>query len=107
MVTAFNKVDLLPSGHNPIDQLSLDHAAVLVSARCGLNIDDLLEAVEAAMVQYLVPLHVFLPYKRGDLLSLLHERGQVDEAEHKAEGIEVYARLPGRLVPYFETYKLE
>lgn len=107
LVIAFNKADLLPAGYNPIDQMRLDHAAVLVSARSGSGIDYLLEAVEAAMIQYLMPLHVFLPYKRGDLLSLLHERGQVDEEEHKADGIEVFARLPGRLLPYFEAYKME
>jgi GTP-binding protein HflX len=107
MVTAFNKADLLPDGFNPIDQIPLDHAAVLVSAMSGLGIDNLLEAVEASMVQYLTPLHVFLPYERGDLLSLLHERGQVDEENHGAQGIEVYARLPERLVPYFEAYKME
>jgi len=106
LVTAFNKADLLKDGFNPIEQLRQDKAAVLVSAVSGQGIDNLLEAVEAAMVQYLIPLHVFLPYKRGDLLSLLHERGQVDEQEHKAQGIEVYARLPQRLTPYFEAYRV-
>lgn len=107
LVTAFNKVDLLPAGVNPIDQKRLDHASVLVSAMTGQGIDNVLAAVEAMMVQYLTPLHVFLPYKRGDLLSLLHERGQVDEENHGAQGIEVFARLPERLVPYFEAYKME
>ena len=107
LVIAFNKADLLPTGVNPIEQMPSDHAAVLVSAMSGQGIDDLLEAVEAAMIQYLTLLHVFLPYERGDLLSLLHERGQVDEENHGAQGIEVYARLPERLVPYFETYKIE
>ncbi len=107
LVTAFNKADLLPGGFNPADEVQLDHASVLVSAKTGLGIDDLLEAVEAAMVQYLVPIHVFLPYKRGDLLSLIHERGQVDEESHNAEGIEIYARLPGRLLPYVEAYEMD
>jgi GTP-binding protein HflX len=107
LVTAFNKADLLPAGFNPANEVQLDHASVLVSAKTGAGMDDLLEAVEAAMVQYLVPLHVFLPYKRGDLLSLLHERGQVDEESHSGEGIEIYARLPGRLLPYFAAYEMD
>lgn len=107
LVTAFNKADLLQDGFNPIEHVKLDHAAVLVSAQDGYGIDDLLEAIEAAMVQYLSPLHVFLPYQRGDLVSLLHERGQVDEEIHNAEGIELYARLPGRLLPYFAAYMLD
>lgn len=107
MVTAFNKADLLPPGYNSIEKMQLDHAAVLVSAKTGSGIHDLLEAIEGAMVQYLSPLRVFLPYERGDLLSMLHERGQVDEEIHNAEGVEVYVLLPDRLFPYFEAYRVE
>ncbi|MCA9946106.1 MAG: hypothetical protein KC449_21630, partial [Anaerolineales bacterium] len=59
---------------------------------------------DAAMVRYLRPLTVLLPYKRGDLLSMMYERGQVDGEEHTAEGVIVYGRLPQRLIPYFEPY---
>ncbi len=107
LITAFNKADLLPDDFDPIAQMLPERAAVLVSAVTGLGIDNLLEAVEAAMFQYLTPLHIFLPYKRGDLLSLLHERGQVDAEDHLAEGVDVYGRLPERLVPYFEAYRVK
>jgi GTP-binding protein HflX len=50
------------------------------------------------------PIKVHLPYKRGDLLSMMHERGQVESEEHGAEGITVFARMPERLLPYFEPY---
>ncbi len=106
IVIAFNKADLLPYDFNPVEQLPTEKVAVLVSAVTGLGIDNLLEAVEGAMFQYLTPLHIFLPYKRGDLLSMLHERGQVDAEEHRGDGVEVYGRLPERLVPYFEAYKV-
>jgi GTP-binding protein HflX len=49
---------------------------------------------------------VLLPYKRGDLLSMFHERGQVDKEEHGGDGVTVNGRLPARLVPYFEPYQL-
>jgi len=107
MIIALNKVDLLPSGVEPTLISKLGRPAVLVSAVSGHGINNLLEAVEAAMIQYLHALHVFLPYERGDLLSLIYERGQVDEEDHGVDGIEVYGRLPGRLVPYFEDYQLK
>ncbi len=107
MVVALNKVDLLPEGADPRQTLELFDPAVLVSARKGLGLDDLMVAVEAAMVQYLQPLHVMLPYKRGDLLAMLYERGQVDGETHLAEGVEVYGRLPGRLLPYFAQYVIK
>ncbi len=76
-----------------------------VSAVTGQGKEDLLVTIEAMMVRYLQPLQVMLPYKRGDLLSLFHERGQVDGEEHGAEGVQLYGRLPPRLIPYFEPYR--
>lgn len=104
-VIALNKADLLPEGHDPVQSLGITGPAVLVSARTGQGIDELMVAIEAAMVGSLQPIHVLIPYNRGDLLSLFHERGQVDGEEHNAEGFVVYGRLPARLLPYFEPYK--
>lgn len=103
-VIALNKIDLLAASNPNLESSDLNHPAVLVSALTGQGIDTLLAAVEAAMTQYLEPLHVLLPYDRGDLLSLIYERGQVDDESHSAEGIEIYGRLPLRLVPYFDKY---
>jgi GTP-binding protein HflX len=105
-VIALNKTDLVKDGEVDLESISLDHPAVLVSAKTGEGIDSLLAALEAAMTQYLVPLHVLLPYQRGDLLSLIYERGQVDDEAHSSEGIEVFGRIPPRLAPYFEQFML-
>ena len=103
-VVALNKIDLLPKGADPARELGVSPVAVPVSARTGQGIAELLVAVEAAMVRYLRPLIVLLPYQRGDLLSLLYERGQVDSEEHNADGVLIHGRLPARLLPYFESY---
>ncbi len=105
-VIALNKIDALPDGLDPMANLDLEHPAVPVSAYTGEGIDELLVAIEAAMMKYLVPLKIHLPYQRGDLLSMIHERGQVDSEEHGADGVTVHARLPERLTPYFEAYKV-
>ncbi len=107
IIVALNKADLLAETDDIIASLDLDRVAVTVSALTGQGIDELLAAVEAAMVQYLRPIHLFLPYERGDLLSLLHKRGQVDGEDHQADGVEVYGRLPDRLFHYFEAYRLD
>lgn len=104
MVVALNKVDLLQPGENPLETFDLPYPVVPVSAVTGQGIEELLVAIDAAMVRYLQPLRVLLPYKRGDLLSMMYERGQVDSEEHTADGVIVHGRLPKRLVPYFEPY---
>jgi GTP-binding protein HflX len=103
-VTALNKIDLVPRADGLLAQLVPGGPAVMISAVTGQGIDDLMTTIEAAMVGYLHPLQVLLPYERGDLLSLFHERGQVDGEEHCAEGIRLTGRIPARLAPYFEPY---
>jgi GTP-binding protein HflX len=106
MVVALNKVDLLTDDKNPADGLSVSAVAVPISALKGNGISMLLTAVEAVMERNLQPLTVKLPYKRGDLLSFFHERGQVNSEDHLADGVVVSGRLPDRLIPYFELYRL-
>ena len=106
MVVALNKADKLPADCDPIADLGILDPTVLVSARTGQGIEALLSTLETVMTQTLRPLHVVLPYKRGDLLSMVYERGQVEEEKHSVDGVEVFGRLPGRLLPYFEPYKV-
>jgi GTP-binding protein HflX len=103
-VIALNKVDLVRSDGLPQLMLNNKDPVVRVSSVTGYGIDELLVAVEAVMVRYLEPLRIFLPYQRGDLLSLFHERGQVENEEHLADGIRLSGRLPHRLVPFFLPY---
>ncbi|MCA9995579.1 MAG: GTPase HflX [Anaerolineales bacterium] len=106
MVVALNKCDQVEDPAELAAELEIEGAAVPVSALTGQGIEELLVALEAAMVQALHPLHVLLPYKRGDLMSLFHERGQVDAETHGVDGVEIYGRLPSRLLPYLEPYKV-
>lgn len=105
-IMALNKCDAVEDPASLASKLGITAVSVPVSAKTGSGIPELLVALEAAMVQQLEPLRVLLPYKRGDLVSLFHERGQVDSESHSAEGAELYGRLPARLLPYFEPYRL-
>lgn len=106
MVVALNKADLLPAGHDIRAELALESPAALVSARTGAGLDELLVLIEAAMVQLLDPVHVLLPYDRGDLMSLFYERGQVDQEEHTQLGVDLFGRIPNRLMPLFAPYQV-
>ncbi len=103
-VIALNKIDLLESGINPGEGLTLPSVAVPISALTGEGIDSLLLAIEAVIERELQQVTVKIPYSRGDLLSLFHERGQVNDEDHLADGTVIYGRLPHRLVPYFEGF---
>ncbi|GAB4158815.1 MAG: GTPase HflX [Candidatus Promineifilaceae bacterium] len=107
MVIALNKIDQLSAEERAtLSSLDFSAPAVPVSALTGEGIEELLIAVEAAAEQYMAPLRVRLPYDRGDLLSLFHERGQVESEEHGVDGVILFGRLPRRLQPAFAAYEL-
>lgn len=106
-IMALNKVDRLPPDADPAAELPIEHIAVPISALKGRGIDELLVAIEAVIETQFPPITVKLPYSRGDLLSMFHERGQVSSENHQADGVLVYGRLPERLQPYFKEYKAD
>ena len=86
--------------------MGITQPAVCVSALTGEGTEELLQLIESTAMTAFEPITVLLPYRRGDLLSLFHERGQVETEEHGGDGVRVDGRLPQRLLPYFAQYHL-
>ena len=78
--------------------------SVVVSARTGEGITEALAAVEADLPRPAVEVDVLLPYDRGDLLSRVHDSGEVLSLEHTGDGTRLTARvnesLAGELAAY-------
>ncbi len=78
--------------------------SVVVSAQTGEGIADALVAIEADLPRPQIEVAALLPYDRGDLLSRVHENGEVLSVEHTGEGTLLTARvneaLAGELAPY-------
>jgi len=79
-------------------------SAVLVSARTGAGLAELLEVLSRELPHPEVEVEILLPYARGDLVSRVHRDGEVLSEEHTADGTLLRARvLPGvaaQLAPY-------
>src|SRR5215218_2960988 len=58
--------------------LAREPHAVVVSARTGEGIDELLSAIEADLPQPAKHVDVLLPYARGDLLNQIHTQGEIE-----------------------------
>lgn len=71
--------------------------AVVVSARTGQGIEDLLQAIEQDLPTGLTDVDVLVPYSRGDLISRAHRTGEVLQEEHGAAGTRLRARVPASL----------
>jgi GTP-binding protein HflX len=78
--------------------------AVVVSARTGEGMEELLGAIEADLPQPSAHVDVVLPYSRGDLLNQIHLEGEIESLDHEADGTHVVARVNGSLANDLEAY---
>src|SRR5207248_9337516 len=73
-----------------------ERGCVVVSARTGMGIEDLLAAVDARLPRRDQEIRVLVLYERGDLVARAHQEGEVLAVRHAAEGDELTARVaPG------------
>ncbi|MEM9774040.1 MAG: GTPase HflX [Chloroflexota bacterium] len=107
MVYAFNKIDALPEGMSVGDLPQVDSWAVNVSAHTGAGIEDLRQAVFKAVQSTYTTIEIKLPYDRGDLVNLFHERGFVDLESYEEDHVAMQGRIPPRLTSYFKQFTEE
>jgi GTP-binding protein HflX len=77
---------------------------VFVSAKTGEGLNDLIAALERDLPRPEIDVTVLLPYSRGDLVSRLHDDGEILAESHTGEGTLLTARvkpdLAGELAAY-------
>jgi GTP-binding protein HflX len=105
IVTALNKIDLLPDPEAVVDQLAGEFPdAAPISAETGQGIDGLLRRLEVVLNRSLLPIEALIPYEAGELVNLWHIHGLIEEEEHTPDGVRIRGLLPpplwGRLQPY-------
>ncbi|MCI8424852.1 MAG: GTPase HflX [Adlercreutzia sp.] len=81
----FNKCDLLDEDMLAGLRRRYPHA-LFVSARTGQGTEALIDALSQAASASDEKLTVLVPYQRGDLVSLAHERCHLISEEHRADG---------------------
>jgi GTP-binding protein HflX len=79
-------------------------SAIVVSARTGAGLPVLIDAVANALPRPQIPVTVLVPYDRGDLVSKLHQYGDLSAEEHTADGTRLTARVPAGLAAELEPY---
>ncbi len=78
--------------------------SVVVSAKSGEGVAEVLAAVEADLPRPAVEVEALLPYDRGDLLSRVHDGGEVVSLEHTGEGTRLTARVNEALAAELAAY---
>lgn len=91
-----NKSEITPS--EILAEIRARHPdALAVSARTGSGIDDVKVAIEAHLPRPDVAVRVTIPFDRGDLVSEVHEHGDVLASTYSDHGTDLRALVPGWL----------
>ncbi len=105
-VVVYNKCDLLDG--EELQQLRLRFPdAVFISATEGKGIRGLLYRIAQEAGRGDVTMTVEVPYGKGLLMNMLHERCQVIHEEYHEGGLRATAKVPERLVGTFGPYRLD
>ena len=103
VLLAFNKIDLLePAALETLKDHFPD--AAFISAQEGLGLEELLHRLEVELSKLRVEATLEIPFNRGDVVSRVHEQGDVLEETYGESGTHIVARLPrealGELDPF-------
>ncbi len=105
-IEVFNKIDKLTDEELTAIESRNPHS-VFVSAQTGQGIDDLIERLVGVAASKDRVISVRLPYKRGDLVSLAHERCYIISEEHSETGTLITMRVNNASLSRFEDYIVE
>jgi GTP-binding protein HflX len=104
-VIVINKADI--ADPEVIDRLTrTQQHSVVVSARTGEGLEALLALVAEALPKPDVHVELLIPYDRGDLLSRIHERGEVLVVEHVEAGTRVRAKVHEQALGALAAYRV-
>lgn len=100
-IIAVNKADVA-SPEVLMEILRKESNAFAISARTGYGIENLIRAVEAALPKPKVEIKAIIPFSRGDLVSAVHEQGEIISEEYLPEGTKLHAMVGGALARKIE-----
>jgi GTP-binding protein HflX len=96
-ILALNKLDLFDAASFRIPD-GIDTAAyraiIPISARTRAGLAELVGAIEAALSAAMQFVRILIPYQRGDVIALVHERGVVLREDHTGQGVLIEAQVP-------------
>ena len=81
-----------------------ERQSVIVSASTGDGIEGLRAEIERLLPRSQREVSVVVPYDRGDLVSRVHDEGEVLAVGHNGDGTELTARVPPGLAAELDRY---
>lgn len=101
-ITVYNKADLCP-----LPELLQSKDSVVISAKKGLGIPELLARIEQQLDQGKQEITVEVPYREGWLLDLLHQKSEVRETQYTEKGTRIRLVCDAKLYAQIKSYQID
>ena len=104
-IIAINKADIA-APEVLMELLRKESNAYAISARTGYGVQALIKAIESHLPKPKVEIQAVIPFGRGDLVSLIHEQGEIISEEYLPEGTKIHAMVGGALARKIEMLEV-
>lgn len=101
IINVFNKCDLIGESI----ELSKDEDTILISAKTGMNIQQLLEMIYNTVGKKVMELNLIVPYSKGHIVSQLHDEAEVLDQEYQESGILLKVKIDSVLYEKYKKYE--
>jgi GTP-binding protein HflX len=105
-IVVFNKADLIDGGLT-LQLRGLQPDALFVSSKTGEGIDLLMARIDGLLPHPSIPLHLVVPYDRGDIVALLHASAIVQSADYVENATELSVLVEPSQVKQFQEFLAE
>jgi GTP-binding protein HflX len=102
MLTVLNKADKLENAPD----ISVTRNRVLISAKTGSGIDELLTAIAKTLPKAQVNMELLIPYDKGGLVAEIRKDGKVLSEKFEGDGTRVTALVDCKVVGKVERYRI-
>ena len=103
-IYCMNKADLVPDYGEELPKIKEEE--IWISAEENRGLKELMDMIIAAVYAGSETVEILLPFARGDLLNLLHQRADILSEEYQADGVAVTVNCPADLLEKIREYEV-
>ncbi len=105
-IIAINKVDIADPAI-VMQILRTEPSSYAFSVKTGFGMEGLLLAIENSLPHLGIEINTVIAYDRGDIISAIHERGEILSEEYLPQGTAIHARVDGALAQQIASLQEE
>ena len=100
-IIAINKADIA-APEVLMQLLREEYNSFAFSARTGFGLETLIKAIETSLPRPRVEITAVIPFSRGELVSAIHERGEVLSETYSEDGTRIHAMVDAHIAQRIE-----